>query len=165
MIVMSGIERMRSEGEIMRVKSENLYSIDYYGGDLYASFNSNPSMLYKYYAVSQDTCNSIINAPSVGQAFNQLIMKAIKPYQFIRRQMVITGTNTDTGEPIYALPEEVPVQEEEETAMEEFEDVIKLLESKGLAKREQDEQGNPRVTFTGQYAIELAEYYKRKGKV
>ena len=147
----------------MRVKSSNLYSIDHLGDDLYVSFNSDPSIWYKYYQVNQEVFDSIRSAPSIGQAFEVLIKRAKKPYPFTRIKMVVTGTDPNNGELIYSFPDQVPTYERKDMAMEEFDDVIKFLENKGLAKREMDEQGNPRVTFLGEYAKELAQYYKNKG--
>ena len=137
----------------MRVKSKNLYWLDYREGDLYASFNSNPSMMYHYYQVPQEVYQSINSANSIGEAFNQLIMKARKPYQFVRNQMTMTGTDEN---PIFSFPEQA------KKPFEEFSDVISYLESKGLARKENDESGEIRVVFSGEYLKEMEDFFKRK---
>lgn len=132
------------------IKSDNLYSLNMIEGNLHAVFRSNPVVAYKYFGVSEEVYNQIINDPiSIGAAFNQLIIKSRTPFRFTR----IKGVNPETG-----------VREEDmrKEPFNEFSDVISYLESKGLARKENDESGELRVIFNGEWAKEMEGWFRRK---
>jgi hypothetical protein len=132
----------------MLVKSDNLYSLNLVEGNLHAVFNSRLDLAYKYYGVPEETYNQILNSPSIGEAFNQLIIKSRMPYRLAR----IRGINPETG-----------VREEMKTSQpfNEFTDVISYLESRGLARKENDENGEIRVVFNGEWAKEMEGWFRR----
>src|SRR5919108_1785122 len=119
------------------VKSSNIKEVQWEEvngqGQLEIKFNS--GKIYRYYGVPKGIYEKLISAPSIGRFFNIYIQDVGYKYEVIG----------------YDLPRDL---------FRQMENAVAVLEKEGLAIRELDDQGNPRVVFLGEYAKELAEKFK-----
>lgn len=122
-----------------KVISSNIDAVDWINGNLEVAFLN--GTYYRYFDVPELLYMQLLLAKSVGKFFNENIKKLFRYEKFEK-----TVDSSPAQDPI----------------VNEFDDVIKFLESKGLARRETDEGGNLRVVFTGEYVKELANYYTKQ---
>lgn len=110
-------------------------------GALFVTFKNGDC--WQYDAVSISTYNDLMNAPSAGKYFSQ----HIKNGPYIAKKL-----------------DAKPSTQKQFEMLQVFGDVIKHLEAKGLCRREQDDQGDPRIVFNGDYTREIANFYTQ-GKI
>lgn len=124
----------------MLVRSSNIHEVtftpqDHSEGILTVVFHSGAT--YCYDKVPYRMYKQMVVAESVGKYFEANIKKGGFKYTKMANER---ATSVVADDPL----------------IQQFGDIVNFLEKKGIARREEDEHGNVRVIFNGEYAKELA---------
>lgn len=128
-----------------RVKSSNVYSVDWKDSSLYVTYKLNttsdePGETYRYWPVPEGIYILALNAKSVGNYLSTWVKQVGYKYEKLPKTHAIAKQ----------------VEEEEKT---EVEDLISYLQEKGLVRVELDENQVQRVIVTGDIAQEIIQSF------